>query len=417
MAKSRAILSNVNKLKDSKIGRILIFTGARQVGKTTLVRQYLSDYQYVSIEDPMKNIALKSLSSEQWKILYPKVALDEVQREPRLIESIKSAYDQFDDVRYILLGSSQILLLKKVKESLAGRCVIFDMYPLTLPELQTNSYNDEVKSSTWQRLLQNPDSKMYMLPFFSLHPQYANIKKQWDYYLQFGGYPALVDDSLTDEQRYIWLQGYVRTYLERDIQDLAMLRDLEPFAKLQKILASQTGQIVNNSSIATDIGVSVNTVQRYIEYLNVSYQTILLPSWTKNLGKRLVKAPKLHYVDFGVIQAILNKRGGMTGNEFESFVVSELYKQTKNTMKQASFYHLRTHDGKEIDLLVEIPEGYFAFEIKQTEHVKNTDARHLRNLSEMLDKPLLHSFLLSNDNETKRISDTITAVNVAMFLS
>lgn len=417
MKKNRTILSVVNQLKDSKIGRILVFTGSRQVGKTTLVKQCLPSYQYVSIEDPTKNVVLKSLSAEQWKDLYPMAALDEVQKEPRLIESIKSAYDQFESVRYVLLGSSQILLLKKVHESLAGRCIIFDMYPLTLPEIMTESGDEEVHISVWQQLLQHPKSKVTLFPFFSLHPDMSRIKKQWDYYLQFGGYPALVDDSLTDEQRYLWLQGYVRTYLERDIQDLAMLRDLEPFTKLQKILAAQTGQIINNSSIATDIGVSVNTVQRYIEYLNVSYQTILLPAWTRNQSKRLVKAPKLHYLDFGVVQAVLNKRGGMTGNEFESFVIAELYKQTKNILKQASFYHLRTHDGKEIDLLVEIPEGYFAFEIKQTEHVKKADARHLLHLSEMLDKPLLHSFLLSNDNETKQITDTVTAVHVAMFFA
>lgn len=417
MVKNRTIVSVVKQLKDSNIGRILVFTGSRQVGKTTLVKQCLPNYKYISIEDPTKNVALRGLSAEQWKDLYPIAALDEVQKEPQLIESIKSTYDQFDFVRYVLLGSSQILLLKKVHESLAGRCVIFDMYPLTLPELLTNSYDDEIPPSLWQQLLQNPKSKKDILPSFWLHPNMSSIKKQWDFYLQFGGYPALVDDSLTDEQRYLWLQGYVRTYLERDIQDLALLRDLEPFTKLQKILAAQTGQIINNSSIATDIGVSVNTVQRYIEYLNVSYQTILLPAWTRNQGKRLVKAPKLHYMDFGVVQAVLNKRGGMTGNEFESFVISELYKQTKNILKQASFYHLRTHDGKEVDLLVEIPEGYFAFEIKQTEHVKKTDAKHLMNLSEILDKPLLHSFVLSNDNETKQFCDTVTAVNVAMFLA
>lgn len=417
MKKNRTIVSAVKRLKDSNIGRILILTGSRQVGKTTLVKHFLSDYHYISIEDPTKSVVLKSLSAEQWKDLYPMAALDEVQKEPQLIESIKSAYDQFETVRYVLLGSSQILLLKKVHESLAGRCIIFDMYPLTLPEMLTNSLDDEVQASIWQQLLQNPSSTINIFPFFSLHPNMSNIKKHWDYYLQFGGYPALVDDTLTDEQRYVWLQGYVRTYLERDIQDLALLRDLEPFTKLQKILAAQTGQIINNSSIATDIGVSVNTVQRYIEYLNVSYQTLLLPAWTRNRGKRLVKAPKLHYLDFGVVQAVLNKRGGMTGNEFESFVISELYKQTKNILKQASFYHLRTHDGKEVDLLVEIPEGYYAFEIKMAEHVKSTDARHLRNLEEILDKPLLHSFLLSNDTETKQISDTITAVNVTMFLA
>ena len=416
MAKARKILQVVNCYKDHKFGRILVFTGARQVGKTVFVKQFLPEYRYLSIEDPTKSSQFTTLSAEQWHSLYPKAALDEIQKEPVLVESIKATYDQFDEVRYALLGSSQILLLKKVHESLAGRCIIIDMYPLTLRELQTNSFDDEVPDSAWQTILRNPTNKYDFLPSFVFHPQMAQIHKWWSYYLQYGGFPALVDDSLTDEQRYLWLQNYVRTYLERDIQDLAMLRDLEPFAKLQKALAAQTAQIMNYASVATSIGVSANTVQRYIEYLNVSYQTITLPAWSRNTGKRLVKSPKIHYLDYGVVQAVLGKRGGMTGNEFESFVVSEIYKQTKNLLKQASFYHLRTHDGKEVDLLVELPEGYFAFEIKMAEHVSATDARHLRNLQEFLDKPLLHSFLLSNDNQTHQFSDSITAVSAAYFL-
>ncbi|MBO7480934.1 MAG: ATP-binding protein [Bacteroidales bacterium] len=416
MAKARKILQVVNCYKDHKFGRILVFTGARQVGKTVFVKQFLPEYRYLSIEDPTKSGQFATLSAEQWHSLYPKAALDEIQKEPVLVESIKATYDQFDEVRYALLGSSQILLLKKVHESLAGRCIIIDMYPLTLKELQTNSFEDEVPDSAWQTILRNPTNKYDFLPSFVFHPQMAQIHKWWSYYLQYGGFPALVDDSLTDEQRYLWLQNYVRTYLERDIQDLAMLRDLEPFAKLQKALAAQTAQIMNYASVATGIGVSANTVQRYIEYLNVSYQTITLPAWSRNTGKRLVKSPKIHYLDYGVVQAVLGKRGGMTGNEFESFVVSEVYKQTKNLLKQASFYHLRTHDGMEVDLLVELPEGYFAFEIKMAEHVSATDARHLRNLQEFLDKPLLHSFLLSNDNQTHQFSDSITAVSAAYFL-
>ena len=109
-------------------------------------------------------------------------------------------------------------------------------------------------------------------------------------------------------------------------------------------------------------------------------------------------------------------RGGMTGAEFESLVVSELYKQAQNVFSDASFYHLRTHDGKEVDLLVELQDGYFAFEMKMAEHVAKTDARHLRDLEAILDKPVIHSFVLSNDMETKQFDTNITAVNVAAFL-
>ena len=254
------------------------------------------------------------------------------------------------------------------------------------------------------------------MPSFMFDKNYAVKMQQWQYYLRFGGYPKLTDRQLTDDLRYEWLSDYVRTYLERDVRDLAMIRDLEPYVKLQQALAADTGQILNETSLSKAIGVTTKTVKNYLQYLSLSYQTLILPAWSKNLNKRLVKAPKIHYLDNGVVQAVLKKRGGLTGGEFESAVVSEIYKQANNIRARVNFYYLRTHDGKEVDLLIETQDGYYAFEIKMAEHVSATDARHLRNLQEFLDKPLLHSFLLSNDNQTHQFSDSITAVSVAYFL-
>ena len=221
---------------------------------------------------------------------------------------------------------------------------------------------------------------------------------------------------MTDETRYLWLHNYVRTYLERDVRDLASFRDLEPFIKLQKALAIQTGDLINASALASQIGLSAKTVQRYIQYLELSYQTVNLSSWERNSSKRLVKAPKIHYLDNGVLQSVLQKRGGITGQEFESLVIAEIFKQVKTLQKSASFYHLRTQDGKEVDLLIEFPEGYFAFEIKMTEHITKTDARHLKNLEDILDKPVLKAFILSNDLSTSYFDENIIAINAAMFL-
>ena len=416
MELKRQMESVVNATKNRKNGRIMVFTGARQVGKTTLVRNVLKEYQYLSIEDPVMRSSYLQLSAMQWHVMYPKAALDEVQKAPDLIESIKSAYDQFPEVRYVLLGSSQLLLLQKVKESLAGRCTIFALYPLTLPEMQAEAPCDEIQISLWQQLLKTPSGFLDFLPDFRFDSRMAEKQKAWSHFLRFGSYPALVDEDMTDEERYQWLTDYVHTYLERDVRDLASFRDLEPYVKLQHALALQTVQTVNVSSLATQIGMSSKTVMRYMEYLDLSFQTIALPAWERNAGKRLAKAPKIHYIDNGVLQAVLQKRGGMTGAEFESLVVSEIYKQTKNMQAAASFYHLRTHDGKEVDLLVELPEGYFAFEIKMAEHVTKSDARHLDDLQQILDKPILHSFVLSNDNETKVFGDNVTAVNAVMFL-
>lgn len=415
MNAKRFVKQIVDRTKNLPSGRIMVFTGARQVGKTTFVRTFLSDYEYLSIEDPVMRDAYAGLTASQWRVLYPKAALDEVQKLPRLIESIKSAYDQYPDVRYALLGSSQLLLLQKVRESMAGRCVIFEMYPLTLPEMLTAETDGELQPSLWQTALNG--LQPFLFPNFKMDRQMPVKVKVWNHYMAFGGYPALIDRRLTDDDRYVWLSNYVRTYLERDVRDMASFRDLEPYAKLQKVLALRTAQLLNVSSLATQTGVSSKTVLRYIEYLNLSFQTMSLPPWDRNKGKRLVKSPKIHYLDNGVLQAVLQKRGGINGPEFESMVVAELFKQAKCLQLPVSFYHLRTHDGAEVDLLVELPDGFYAFEIKYADHVTKTDARHLFHLSEILDKPVLHAFLLSNDFETKHFSDNVTAVHAAMFLA
>jgi predicted AAA+ superfamily ATPase len=218
------------------------------------------------------------------------------------------------------------------------------------------------------------------------------------------------------DEKFDWLKNYVRTYLERDVRDLASFRDLEPFIKLQQYLALNTGNLTNASSIGKQLGVTVKTVQRYIKYFEMSYQAIILPSWSKNQNKRLVKASKVHYMDQGVIQAILNKRGGMTGNEYESAIISEIYKQAKNIESTVQFSFLRTHDGKEVDLLLEFSDYFYAFEIKMASKVSRTDAKHLFDLDKILDKPVKKAFILSNDPETKYFNEYTVALHTAMFL-
>jgi len=419
--KNRTIVSFLmNRMKKPE-NRIIVLTGGRQTGKTTLARTLFPDYQFLSIEDPILRGTYARLTAAQWRELYPKAILDEVQKEPSLIESIKSVYDQWTEPRYIFTGSSQLLLLEKVRESLAGRCIIVELYPLTVPELETENWAEPVVPSPFQKLLSAPDNTQEyiksLLPDFALDPAYAKKLRAWDFYTRLGGYPALVNPELDDEDRYLWLLQYVRTYLERDVRDLAALRDLEPFVRLQRYVAFQTGAILNYSGLAQQIGISTKTVQRYIRYLEMSYQTLILPAWERNKSKQLVKAPKLHFLDYGVLQAITQKRGAPNGQEFESLVIAELFKQERCIFVDAHFFYLRTFDGKEIDLLIELPEGYFAFEIKMAERALATDTRHLRGLQEMLDKPLLHSFVLSNDPQTKSLGEHITAVHAAYFLT
>ena len=416
MGKNRQIERIISSVKDKRHARIIVFTGARQVGKTTLVKQVFPEYEYLSIEDPILRKAYLNLSAAQLKSQYPKATLDEVQKEPQLIESIKATYDTYEDVHYVLLGSSQLLLLEKVRESLAGRCLIYELYPLILPELATQTWEDAIIPSLWQQIITCQCDSSAILPSFLMDKRMPVKNDSWEHYLRLGGYPALVADDMTEDDKYTWLRTYVHTYLERDVRDLVSFRDLEPFIKLQRAVALYTGGLFNASNFARDVGVTSKTVQRYLEYLRLSYQVIILPAWERNATKRLVKAPKVHFMDNGVLQAILQKRGGLTGSEFESLIIAEIYKQVKNLQIDASFHHLRTQDGKEIDLLVETQEGYYAFEVKMTEHVSSIDARHLLNIEPILDKPLLHGFVLSNDKETHHFSDKVTAVHAAMLL-
>ncbi|MDR2585416.1 MAG: ATP-binding protein [Prevotellaceae bacterium] len=414
--KNRQEIKNIKERAASTLGRIIVLTGARQTGKTTVAKQCFPAYSYISLDDPVQRGDYLSLNARQWQELFPNAILDEVQKTPALIESVKSVYDYFAEPRYLLLGSSQFLLLEKVRESLAGRCVILEMYPLTLPEMQTSSFEETVNQSFFVKYMQNKAELNNLLPTFSLDKRFAQKRRVFDFALQFGGYPALTNEILSDDERREWLRNYVITFLERDIRDLAAFRDLEPFVKLQHYLANITAGMVNFSSIAKETGVSVPTVQRYVRYMELSYQVLLLPAWFANPLKKLVKSPKVHFMDTGVLRSVLQKQGKLSGDEFESFVVAEIYKQIKNSHLPLKCYYLRTLDGREVDLIIEAEDGFTAIEVKVTENTDKSDAKNLLDLQEILNKPLKHSFILSNDNKTKFFGENITAMHAAAFL-
>ena len=414
--KSRFLTSKITKKNQTALGRIIVLTGARQTGKTTLARKTFPEYTYLSIEDPVLRNQYSELTAAQWQKHYPKAVLDEVQKMPILIESIKSVYDQYTEPHYLLLGSSQLLLMQKVKESLAGRCYIQEIFPLTLPELLTNSWNSTIKLSIFQKFILSkelPD----LYPVFGLDPEFAQKDYYYNYYLKNGGYPALVNEKFTDNDRFDWLKMYVRTYLERDIRDLADFKSLQPFVKVQQVTSLLTAQQLNYTKLAKEANINSATAQRFIQYLDISYQTITLQPWFRNNLKRLSKTPKLHYLDPGIQKAIIQKQGMLTGNEFESAIVAEIYKQLKNIDFQGNIFHLRTHDGREIDLLIETEDGYIPMEIKMSKNVNRTDARHLFSIDEILDKSVIHSFVLSNDKQVKHLAEGITAIPSALFLT
>ena len=291
-----------------------------------------------------------------------------------------------------------------------------ELFPLTLPEIMTDSWQDSINESKMVRWLKSGMDNMEV--FNGIPGADENYSKTCQFlknYLQFGSMPAIIDSEISSEEKYDWLYNYIQTYLQRDIRNLANMKDLEPFVLAQKTLAGLTGQIINYNNMARLSGISPKTAKRFISYLELSYQVILLQPWFRNLNKRLTKSPKLHFLDPSIQKTLLFRRGVSTGHEFESAIIAEIYKQIKSFRLNVQLYHLRTFDGREIDLLMEMGDGFVPIEIKTTERVSFADAKHLR-MTDMLDKPIIHSLILSNDNQVKRIDKGIKALPVAWFL-
>jgi predicted AAA+ superfamily ATPase len=173
---------------------------------------------------------------------------------------------------------------------------------------------------------------------------------------------------------------------------------------------------VNWSDLARAAGIAPATARRFLRYLELSYQVLVLPPYFRNPEKRLSKMPKIHFVDPGVLRSVLRRRGEPSGEEFESAVVAEIYKQIRNAHLSVDFFSLCTYDGREVDLLIEAEGGFVAFEIKQGARVADPDARHLRGLEDLLDRPVLGRVLLSMDPDARLLSEGILALPVAWAL-
>lgn len=407
MERLRLLQDRLTARWGSPQGRITVLTGARQVGKTTLAQRAFPEVPLLRFDALAERMAYQALTPADWITRYPVAILDEVQKSPALLDTLKSCFDQDPRVRYLLLGSSQIQLLQGVRETLAGRAALLRLHPLTLPELMDTRAS--VPASVFQTMLLNPDDIVSLLdkasdPIRVLSEQDAVARLWWDHLVRWGGMPALIDPELDDLDRLDWLRDYQELYLQRDLGDLARLTDLEPFARAQKIAALRSGEPIQFAALGAAAGVSAPTARRYLQYLELSFQIVLLQPWFRNAEKRLSKTPKLHFLDNGIRRGILRRTGDPDGHELETVVVAECLKQGALTRTGVEFHHLRTVDGREVDLLLELDRGYVAIEVKLSERVTDSDARHLRDLSSLLDKPLLAGIVASHDPQARRLA-------------
>jgi predicted AAA+ superfamily ATPase len=390
-------------LPGSNEKRLALITGARQTGKTTLAKIKYQDLLYINLDAIENRQKILATPAALWNKEIGRAILDEAQKEPALFEKIKYAFDEGSLTFSVLLGSSQILLLKKIRETLAGRIAIYELYPLTLAELFTAA-SEEIKFPLLDQLLAGESVGKVLEPLpkmFFAAEQAERIAAQ-DYLLQWGGMPALL--AIPEAQRKKWLKDYEFTYLERDLTDLARISDLQPFRTLQRLAALRAACLLQYSELGRDAGISIDTTRRYLEYLRLSYQVFFLQPFHRNLTSSLVKTPKLYWVDVGILKSITGTTD-TTGAIYENMVISEIMKWVKIMQREVNLFFYRTRSGMEIDLILELPKGIIGVEIKSRNTFVKKDCTGLREIAAKLGSEWLGGLVIYNGNRIAKIAD------------
>lgn len=337
---------------------VVTLTGPRQSGKTTLVRAAFPEHAYASLEDPeLRSYATSDPRGFLHQFSGP-VVLDEAQRVPDLFSYIQILADEESTPgRFILSGSQNFLLLRSISQSLAGRTAVLHLLPFSLAELRRRA---PFPSEKLGRELPQPE------------PAEGNGMLET---LVRGFYPRIYDRGLEAE---VWLADYVRTYVERDVREILNVTDLETFGRFLRLCAGRTGQLLNLTSLASDCGISHTTAQRWLSILESSFLVQLLRPHHQNFGKRLIKSPKLYFLDTGLLCYLLRIRSpeelrfhAARGAIFESFVVSELTKGALHQGREPDLYFWRDATGHEVDILLDQSAALVPLEIKAGETVAN----------------------------------------------
>lgn len=314
---------------------VLAITGPRQSGKTTLAKACFPDKPYVSLENPDER-EFAEHDPKRFLARFPEGAvLDEVQRCPALLSWLQGVVDARQLMgQFILTGSAQFDLIAGMSQSLAGRVGRVELLPLSLPEMQDGGC----------------------------------VPPTLDCLLLNGGYPAIYQRELVASD---WFSNYVATYLERDVRQIIAVRDLSQFQRFVRMCAARSGQLLNLAALGADCGISAVTAREWLSVLEASYLVTRLPPYFQNFGKRLVKSPKLYFLDVGLMAWLLGIRDEASisthaarGALFETWVVSELIKQRFNTGQPADLYFWRDSSGNEIDVVYETADGLQPVEIK-----------------------------------------------------
>ncbi len=400
--------------------RALVLTGARQTGKTTLARAAAADrLHYLGLDDPIVRTELLRLPATAFARRFPAAVLDEVQKAPALLEVVKAVLDTGGIERYLLLGSSHVLLLARTRESLVGRTALRRLFPLGLAEACSEAVDLDrpAPAPFLLRLLGAGPAALAELPeSVVFHPRSGELQQAMDRLLAWGGMPGIWEEGLDSATIQEELETYTTLYLERDLADLARLRDLEPFITLQRLAAERTAGVLNASALARDAGISHETARTYLRYLELSFQVVLLRPWFANRSKRLIRSPKLHWLDVGVWRSVTRRWDGLSGELYESAVVSEVLKVLGSFRTPWEAFHLRTHDGLEIDLLLVSGDEVIAVEIKKAERVTTADLRHLRRVEDVTGRRMRMGLVIHRGGRVLQLDEGFWAVpDVLLF--
>ena len=347
----------------------VVLTGARQTGKSTLAQQLTpgSRRRFLSLDDLDVADAAKRDPEALLGGVQP-VTLDEVQRVPDLLHAVKRAIDrERRPGRFLLTGSANLLLMHRISESLAGRASYVTLWPMTQREQRGLG-----RGGVWEELLETRDEE-----WLDLVAAQPGEPEDWRETARRGGFPLPTLRLATPHDREIWFDGYVRTYLERDLRNLSAISSLPDFRRLMRAACLRVGQLVNQTELGRDAALPQPTVSRYLNLLETSYLLVRLPAYAVNRTKRLIKSPKLYWGDTGVALH-LAQEAKPSGACLENLVLHDILAWRDSRLDRAEVLYWRTAVGEEVDFVIEAGNRLLPIEVKATGRPRLRDAAHLR---------------------------------------
>ena len=347
----------------------VVITGARQTGKSTLAHDLAPGRRrYLPLDD--LDVMEQARRDPAALIGGPTpVTIDEVQREPDLLHAVKRAIDRRRTPgQFLLTGSANLGLMRRVSESLAGRASYLTLWPMTRREqLGLGS------AGIWDDLLAADEAD-----WLDILTAQADDPADWMALARRGGFPTPALELASPEDRAVWFDGYVRTYLERDLQGLSAIADLPDFRLLMRASCLRMGQLLNQTELGRDVAMPQPTVHRYLNLLETSYLLIRLPAYAVNRTKRLIKTPKLYWGDTG-LALHLTGLAAPDGPHLENLVLTDLLTWRDVRVDRADVFYWRTAAGEEVDLVVEVAGRLLPIEVKATARPRLADTVSLRS--------------------------------------